>query len=195
VERAWRAWAARWPVDIDAVLAVCHGRRTEDTIALFLPADQQPAAVGDLDELELADMDGVIALPGTQTLLKRLPDDRWAAVTSGPRPLMHARLKAAGLPAPAVLVSAEDVSVGKPDPQGYRRAAAALGYDITRCLVIEDAPAGLEAGRAAGAHVLAVATSHDSSELAALADGVIPTLEDCSVEFRGYGLVVTVPQL
>jgi sugar-phosphatase len=123
-------------------------------------------------------------------LLRQLPDDRWAAVTSGSRALMQARLEAAGLPSPEVLVSAEDVSAGKPDPAGYLQAAAALGRDITRCLVIEDAPPGIAAGRAAGASVLAVATSHRGSELAA-ADAVIPTLAVCLVQCSADALSVT----
>jgi sugar-phosphatase len=190
VEGAWRTWAARHDLEAEAILRICHGRRSEDTIALLLAAEEVPAAAAELEQLELADLDSVIALPATQMLLKRLPAERWAAVTSGSRRLMRARLQAAGLPLPEVLISAEDVTVGKPDPEGYLRAAAALGYDGARCLVVEDAPAGIAAGRAAGAHVLAVATSHDSSELTE-ADAVIPDLEHCTVECAEEGLLVT----
>ncbi len=190
VERAWRTWAARREIDADTILRVCHGRRSEDTIARFLPDVHRAAAVSELAQLELSDLDDVVALPATQTLLKRLPDDRWAAVTSGSRSLMQARLRAAGLPLPDVLISAEAVSAGKPDPEGYLKAAAALGYDIAQCLVIEDAPAGIEAGRAAGAHVLAVATSHNSDQLSA-ASAVIPTLEYCTVECSDLLAVTT----
>jgi sugar-phosphatase len=137
----------------------------------------------------LADLDDVIALPGTQTLLRDLPADRWAAVTSGSRALMLARLAAAGLPVPEVLVSADDVSVGKPHPEGYRKAAAALGYDIARCLVVEDAPAGIQAGQAAGAHTLAVATSHSALELSS-ADAVVPDLTACTVERTADALLL-----
>jgi mannitol-1-/sugar-/sorbitol-6-phosphatase len=192
VERSWRTWAGRRGLDAEAILRICHGRRSEDTIALLLPPAQCPAGVAELEQLETTDLDDVIALPATQTLLKRLPDDRWAAVTSGSRALMRARLSAAGLPVPKVLISAEDVSAGKPDPQGYLRAAAALGYDVTRCLVVEDAPAGIEAGRAAGAQVLAVATSHDESELTS-AHAVIANLEDCNVVCTAGAMRVTTP--
>lgn len=194
VERSWRTWAARRKVDADAILRVCHGRRSEDTIALFVGDGELDAAVNELARLELSDLDDVVALPATETLLKRLPADRWAAVTSGGRSLMQARLGAAGLPVPNVLISAEDVNLGKPDPEGYLKAAAALGYDIAQCLVVEDAPAGIEAGRAAGAHVLAVATSHDSSELRA-ANAVIPTLEHCDVQCGPNLLAVTTQPL
>ncbi len=190
VERTWRAWAGSRGLDADEILRICHGRRSEDTIALLLPPDEQAAAVSELEQLELADLADITALPATGTLLDGLPPDRWAAVTSGPRRLMYARLGAAGLPVPAVLVSAEDVSQGKPDPEGYLRAAAALGIDVCRCLVVEDAPAGIEAGRASGAKVVAVATSHPVDALSR-ADAVIPDLTAFTVAAMPEGLVVT----
>jgi sugar-phosphatase len=191
VERTWRAWAARREVDVAEVLRVCHGRRTQDTVALFVPVAEQEAAVAELEQLELADLDDVVALPGTQSLLSRLPSDRWAAVTSGSHQLMRARLAAAGLPVPDVLIAAEDVSVGKPDPDGYVQAAAALRVEVQRCLVVEDAPAGLRAGHAAGAHTLAVATSHDPAHLQ-LADAVIADLTALTIESAAGGLVMTI---
>jgi sugar-phosphatase len=118
VVRTWRKWAAAHGLDAEDILRVCHGRRSEDTIAEFLPAEQQAAAVAEMEALELSDLDDVVALPATQQLLQALPRHRWAAVTSGSRQLMEARLAAAGLPVPEVLVSAEDVSSGKPDPRG-----------------------------------------------------------------------------
>ncbi|MBD7918772.1 HAD-IA family hydrolase [Cellulomonas sp. Sa3CUA2] len=190
VVRAWEAWSAAWGIDLVAVLRVCHGRRSEDTVAEFLPSGQRAAAVAELERLELADLGDVTALPATRDLLAALPESRWAAVTSGSRALMRARLAAAGLPVPDVLVAAEDVLLGKPDPQGYLQAARALGFDIRRCLVVEDAPAGLEAGRAAGAHVLAVATSHPAHDLCA-ADAVISDLRACSVESTVSGLMIS----
>jgi sugar-phosphatase len=190
VERTWRRWAATHGVDAEEVLRVCHGRRTEDTIAEFLPAEQHAAAVAELEALELSDLDDVVALPATQEVLRALPRHRWAAVTSGSRRLMQVRLAAAGLPVPEVLVSAEDVSVGKPEPEGYLKAAAALGFDIARCLVVEDSPAGVGAGSAAGAHTLAVATSHSSSTLSA-AEAVIPDLTACGIEVTPDVLLVT----
>jgi sugar-phosphatase len=136
-----------------------------------------------------------VALPATKALLAELPRNRWAAVTSDSQELMRARLAAAGLPAPDVLIAADDVSAGKPDPEGYLKAAAALGFDIADCLVVEDAPAGLLAGRNAGARTLAVATSHDAAELAA--DAVVTVscpagLTSCRVDRVADGLVVTV---
>jgi sugar-phosphatase len=191
VVRTWRAWAAPRGLDLQRILQVCHGRRSEDTIALFLPPDQVAAATAELEALEIEDLDDVIALPGAATLLKQLPDARWAAVTSGPQALMRARLAAAGLRVPGVLVAAEDVTAGKPDPEGYLRAAVTLGYDVRQCLVVEDAPAGISAGQAAGARTLAVATSHDATQLTA-ADAIVSDLTACTVEATGEGLVVSI---
>jgi sugar-phosphatase len=145
VERTWRTWAAKRGMDAEAILRVCHGRRSEDTIADLLPPSERDEAVEELAQLELDDLDDVTALPATTTLLPELPLNRWAAVTSGGQRLMRARLAAAGLPVPKVLIGAEDVRRGKPDPEGYLKAAAALGVDIRQCLVVEDAPAGLAA--------------------------------------------------
>ena len=189
VIRTWETWAATHGIDAQEILRVCHGRRTEDTLALFLPAAQHAAAVAELQQLELADLDEVIALPGTRSLLTRIPADRWAAVTSGSRAVMQTRLAASGLPIPDVLVSAEAVDAGKPDPEGYLKAAAALGRDIGRCLVVEDAPAGIQAGRAAGAQVLAVATSHPASELTS-ADAVVPDLTALEVDVTAGRVLV-----
>jgi mannitol-1-/sugar-/sorbitol-6-phosphatase len=191
VERTWRSWAEGRGLEVEDILRVCHGRRSKDTVALFVPAEDRDAAVVELERLDLSDVDEVVALPAVSSLLPRLPDGRWAAVTSGSRAVMQARLEAAGLPVPAVLVAAEDVTEGKPHPEGYRKAAEALGYDVTRCLVVEDAPAGIDAGRAAGAQVLAVATSHPVRDLTA-ADAVVPDLSACSVRVGPTGLVVTI---
>ncbi|QUQ64797.1 HAD-IA family hydrolase [Kutzneria sp. CA-103260] len=190
VERTWRTWAAKRGMDAETILRVCHGRRSEDTIADLLPPSERDEAVAELARMELGDLDDVTALPATPTLLPALPMNRWAAVTSGSQQLMRARLTAAGLPVPKVLIAADDVQRGKPDPEGYLKAAAALGVDIRQCLVVEDAPAGLAAGHAAGARTLGVATSHDAAELTATA--VVPDLTACEITVDEGGLVVRV---
>lgn len=182
VNRSWSTWAQRRGLDPQEILVVCHGRRAADTLADFVPADQVADAEAELHALEMADLDSVVALPGAVQLLSTLPEHRWAAVTSGDRELMPARLAAAGVPVPHTMVTAEDVSVGKPDPSGYLLAAERLGVDPTRCLVVEDAPAGLKAGLAAGGRVLAVATSHTAAEVADFAHAVVPDLSACAVE-------------
>ena len=112
-------------------------------------------------------VDGLLPLPGARELVSSVPADRFAVVTSGSRALAVARLRAAGLPVPKVLVTAEQVEAGKPDPAGYLRAAALLGVDPSECLVLEDAPAGVAAGLAAGMTVIAVLTTNDESALRA----------------------------
>ncbi len=191
VERVWRTWAGRYRLDADAILRVAHGRRSVDTIAEFLPRADVAAALAEHEAPELDDLDDVVALPAAASLLAGLPRRRWAAVTSGSRALMEARLAAAGLPVPDVLVAAGDVTAGKPDPQGYLVAAERLRARIGRCLVVEDAPAGVRAGVAAGARVLAVATSHPIEDLTE-ADLVVHDLRACRVEVTGTGLQVEI---
>ncbi|MEZ5240087.1 MAG: HAD-IA family hydrolase [Microthrixaceae bacterium] len=190
VNQAWIAWADRYDLDADQILKVCHGRRSADTVAMFIDCPRRVEALAALEALDAANVD-VTALPGASALLSSVPSGRWASVTSGSRAVMEHRLRVTGLPVPDVLVSAEDVVRGKPDPEGYAKAAAALGYDVGRCLVIEDAPAGIEAGRRAGATVLGVATSHDVEELWA-ADAVVRDLTGCSVGFVNGALRVVV---
>lgn len=165
VERAWEQWAARHKLQLHHVLAEAHGRRTTDTIRAVAPWLDAEAESRRLEDAETADTDGVVALPGAASLLEVLPVGSWGVATSGTRSLATARLMQAGLPLPKVLVTAEDVERGKPDPQPYVAAAQALGVEPSRCLVIEDAPAGITAGTAAGAVVLAVATTFAASEL------------------------------
>nr|BFE69508.1 HAD family hydrolase [Actinoplanes digitatis] len=157
VERAWRAWAAEFDADPDAVLAVAHGAPAERTVRLTLPGlpEGEVASVAARQlELQYDDLSDVVATPGALGLLAslRLP---WAVVTSADLRLARARLGAAGIEAP-VLVTVEDVRVGKPDPEGYLRAAELLGVAARHCLVVEDAEVGVAAGRAAGARVAAL---------------------------------------
>lgn len=193
VERSWRAWAREYRVDPDEVVRVCHGRRTEDIVAQFVSPKHQTVAAARELALELADLNGVVALPGSRQALTALPPERWAAVTSGERSLMTARLEAAGLPVPQTLIGAEDVSAGKPNPEGYLKAAAALGFEARHCLVVEDSPAGIGAGRAACARILAVTTSHDPAELAG-ADVMVPDLSCVRIEVTGHGVAVLMPE-
>lgn len=159
VERCWSAWAIHAGADVAAVLDYMHGRPAADTIARFLPAGARlDEEVAYLDALELADLDGIAAIGGAAALLSRLPATRWAVVTSANRALALKRIAAAGLPLPGLLVSSDDVSRGKPDPEGYRKAALALGYRPEDCLVFEDTETGLAAGRAAGCRTIRIGT-------------------------------------
>jgi len=167
VERAAREWAAEYGIDPDEFLSNAHGRRTIDRVADFLPPGRLADATARLDALESTGTDGITALPGAVDLLTGMNGLPHAFVTSMDRAQLHLRTTVAGVPLPPVVVTAEDVPDGKPDPSGYLRAAARLGVDPSACVVIEDAPAGIAAGRAAGAVVLAVTTSHDRSILTA----------------------------
>ncbi|HVP75469.1 MAG TPA: HAD-IA family hydrolase [Gaiellaceae bacterium] len=167
VERAWRRWAAQRGLDGDAIVAIAHGRRTEDTLRELGLTGDLAAEVARLEGFEIADAVRVSAFPQAAGVLPELGPESWAVVTSGTRALATSRLAAAGLPLPAVLVTADDVAAGKPDPEGYLEAARRLGRPPADCLVLEDAPAGVQAALAAGMLVVALTTTHTAEELAA----------------------------
>ena len=172
VVRHWSRWAARRGLDVDALLRVVHGRRAIDVIREVTPALDAEA------ELAGAERDapgGVVALPGAAALLARLPARHWAVVTSGVRAVALARLRACALPVPPLLVAADEIARGKPDPEGYLTAAARRGVAPADCVVVEDAPPGLAAARAAGMRCVALTTTHAESALAG-ADLIVPTL-------------------
>lgn len=166
IERTWRDFAARHGLDPDRVLAESHGRRSIDLIRVVAPHLDAEAEAALVEREEIENAPGLRALPGARELVESIPAERFAIVTSGSRALAVARLRAAGLPVPEVLVTAEEVEDGKPDPAGYLRAAELLGVDPAHSVVLEDAPAGVEAGRAAGMTVIAVLTTNDESALA-----------------------------
>ncbi len=155
--RAWAAWGARHGIDGAAIQAVNHGRPAAEVVAEHVPADQRDAEAAFLLDAEVSDTRGVLALPGATAVLA-LPVV--AIATSCTLPLAHARLAAAGLAVPDVLVSSDQVAHGKPAPDAYLLAAERLGVDPGACLVLEDAPSGIASGRAAGMTVWAVTTTH-----------------------------------
>lgn len=165
VEGLWRNWGARHGIALEDILAVSHGRRTIDTVRLMAPHVDAEAEVRRIEQQEAAANEGVRALEGARALLESLRPHEWAVVTSAPHALAEKRLEVAGLPLPRVLVGADDVHAGKPDPEGYLRAAALLGAAPGDCLVLEDTPAGILAARAAGMRVLAVGTTFPQTEL------------------------------
>jgi sugar-phosphatase len=166
VARHWALFADRHGLELAPILAVCHGRRTADTIAEVAPRldARQEAAI--LDAGEETDVEGLVPVVGARDLLAGLDPGRWAVVTSAHRALAALRLAAVGLPVPAVMVGGDEIDRGKPDPEGFVRAAALLAVDPVDCVVVEDAPAGVAAGRAAGALVVALTTTHAPEELA-----------------------------
>jgi sugar-phosphatase len=167
VEEQWRRWALGKGLSPEPFLRVCHGRRALETIQLAAPhldAEAEVAAFVPEDGPEAGTL-GPVA--GAARLLQRLPVGSWAVATSGPRDSAIARLRSAGLPIPSVLICAEDVIRGKPSPDVYLMAAAALTASPSECLVLEDAPAGIQAARAAGMRVIALTTTHRIDELRA----------------------------
>jgi len=177
IERQWRDWATAKGLDPAPFLRFCHGRRAVETICLAAPELDAEAEVAQFRERAVEEEVPLTAVAGARELLAALPDGRWAVVTSGPRRFALARLAGAGLPRPPLLVSAEDVRQGKPSPEGYLRAAELLGAAPSDCLVLEDAPPGIEAARAAGATVVALSTTHPATALAD-AHMVLGSLED-----------------
>ncbi|MFD8868030.1 HAD-IA family hydrolase [Streptomyces sp. NPDC059590] len=191
VHRCWSRWAREYGIPAEEFSRVeLHGRTASDIIGDLLPAHRLPEARARIDELELEDVPGggVVALPGTLELLGRIPRDRWAVVTSAIRPLAEARLAAVGI-TPTLLISADDITRGKPDPEPFLLAADKLGFDPARCVVFEDAPAGLAAGRAAGMRTVALTTTTDPDQL--LADAVVKDLSAVSVQATEGGLEIT----
>jgi sugar-phosphatase len=166
IMRAWRWWGERHGVVREAIDAVHHGRPSAEIVAALAPGVDPAAESRALDLRQAADVDGVVALPGAAEVLDAFAPDRIAIVTSCTEPLARARLAAAGLAEPDVLVTADRLRRGKPDPEGYPLAARELGADAAGCVVLEDAPAGVAAGRAAGMRVVGVVTTHAAEDIA-----------------------------
>lgn len=192
VERCWTRWAREYGITAEEFGRVAlHGRPAAEIVADLLPAHLVPEAVARVEQLEVDDVPdgGVRLLPGTRDLLDSLPADRWAVVTSATRRLAEARLDAVGI-LPKTLIAADDITRGKPDPEPYLLAARQLGVDPAHCVVFEDAPAGLQAGRAAGMTTVALATSHHAEDLDA--DLVVADLSALSALVTDGGVEISV---
>lgn len=161
IERHLRRWATGHGLDPDHVFASSHGRTNADLVRLVAPHLDAVTEAGNLVDQDIRDVAGLAPCPGAPALLDRLHAQDWAVVTSAYRPVAHARLAQARLPSPAVLVTAEDVTAGKPAPDPYLAAAERLGVPPRDCVVVEDAPSGVAAARAARARVIAVAGTTD----------------------------------
>lgn len=166
VLRAWARWAEKHGLDPEQTARLGHGRPSIDTIREVLPHSDHLAESREVERLEIADVAGVSPLPGALPLLGTLPLNRWAIVTSGTRPLAEVRIRAAGLPKPQHLVTSSDVAHGKPAPDPYVKGAELLNVAPQDCIVIEDAPAGIRSGKAAGARVIALLTTMEHKLLA-----------------------------
>jgi sugar-phosphatase len=182
VARVWSKWAIAHGFDPEETVRKAHGRPSLSTVKELLPNCPDPVAENEpILRGELEDTEGVVPLPGVCQLLASIPDGRWALVTSCAKPLAHVRLKAAGIPVPQKIITSDDVHRGKPDPEPYLKGAALLGFPPSECLVFEDAPAGIRAGKAAGARVIALPTTEGENELkAAGADWILPAYSHLS---------------
>lgn len=187
VERAWRRWATEQGVAADELIAIIHGRPARELVRMFAPALDAEREAERVARYELGDAGAVTLIPGARACVELASRRRWAVVTSGSRTVADDRLRASGLPAPDALITADDVTAGKPDPQPYQRAASELGVAIAGCVVVEDAPAGVLAGTRAGATVIAVTTTHAASALAG-ADRVLAGMEQVADLLRTMGL-------
>lgn len=156
VERQWRLWSERHNKDFAEVEKIYHGRPAIESMRLLAPELPQPESAMDLLRRETEDLDGVTEIAGARDFLKQLPAGRWAVVTSSNRPLAKARLTAAAIPTPPLVITCDDIQNGKPDPECFLLAAERLGFAPQECVVFEDAPAGIAAGHAAGMRVVGI---------------------------------------
>ncbi len=192
VERVWYRWAVERGFNPDVVVAKAHGRPSLTTIRELLPDADHEAENREVERREIADLEGIVPLPGSLDLLGSLPAERWTIVTSCTRPLAEVRIHAAGLPLPSKMITSNDITHGKPDPEPYLKGASVLGFSAEECVVVEDVPAGIRAGKAAGARVIAFTTTVQEKSLRdAGADWVLRSCADIQLINRGERLVLS----
>lgn len=192
VERVWRQWAIEHGFNPEEVVAAAHGRPSLATVRDYLPNADHQAENREVERREIADLEGVVPLPGAVDLLASLPSDRWTIVTSCTRTLAEVRLRAAGLPIPRKMITSNDIAHGKPHPEPFLKGASLLGFPAKDCIVLEDAPAGIRSGKAAGARVIAIGTTADESSLrAADADWILNNCADIRLTSTAEGLTIT----
>ena len=184
VERQWRAWALEQGLNGDQVANVSHGVRAVEVIRAVAPHLNAEAEVRKLESREANDRDGVAVMPGAIDLVRSIPDGRWCVVTSGTRHLATARLQLAGIPLPKVLITADDVTHGKPHPEPYLKGAQLLGVEPAECLVIEDAPAGIQSARTGGMKAIGLTSTYPASALTQ-ANLVVKSLTQIQVRVNG----------
>jgi sugar-phosphatase len=165
VERAWGWWAKRHDIPLEAVLSFSHGRLTIATMEHFLPGRDHARELDEMNRYEETELEGIVAVPGAMQVVRALQKHPWAIVTSAWRTLVQARVTAAGLPLPKVIVPADEIRDGKPEPEGFLRAAELLGVAPEECLVFEDTRPGIEAGMNAGMQVVAILTTASFNQL------------------------------
>ena len=165
VARVWSHWAVERGFDPVEVVGRAHGRPSLTTVREYLPHADHELENREVERREIEDVEGVLQLPGVSELLAGLPEDRWTIVTSCTRRLAEVRIRAAGLPLPPKMVTSNDITHGKPHPDPYLKGASILGFPAEDCIVVEDAPAGVRSGKAAGARVIGLKTTVQEAEL------------------------------
>jgi sugar-phosphatase len=193
VLRSWRRWAKHYGLPNADKVEIPHGVRAIDIMKQLKPDIDTVEGLKLIEDIEVADIADLEVLAGVKALLKGLPADRWAIVTSATRRLLLGRLKAAGLPVPDRIISGDQVKRGKPDPEPYRRGAELLGVQPQDCLVFEDAPSGVRAGIAAGCRVLGVLGTHTAEELReAGANWIVSSLTKVRTEVHDGRIAVVI---
>src|SRR5256885_1688906 len=165
VARVWRGWAIEHGFNPEEVVTRAHGRPSLTTVKEYLPEADHEAENREVERREIGDLEGVVPLPGALDLLASLPSDRWTIVTSCTRALAEVRIRAAGPPLPKKLITSNDITNGKPHPDPYLKGASQLGFPPSECVVLEDVPAGVRSGKAAGARVIALTTTVEAAAL------------------------------
>lgn len=186
VDREWREWAARKGVDGDAIMAIAHGVRTVEVIRQVAPHLDAEAEAAAIESHEAGDQRGVVVMPGALELVRSIPEGQWGVVTSGSRALASNRLLYCGLPVPKVLVTSDDVTNGKPHPEPYLKGAEWMRFAPAACVVIEDAPAGIQSARAAGMKVIGMASTYGADRLGH-ANAVVGKLGQIQIASNGAG--------
>jgi mannitol-1-/sugar-/sorbitol-6-phosphatase len=191
VARVWRRWAIERGFNPEEVVERAHGRPSLTTVKEYLPHANHEVENREMERREIEDLEGVVPLPGALELLASLPLDRWTIVTSCTRSLAEVRIRAAGLPLPKTLITSNDILNGKPHPEPYLKGAAKLGFRASECVVVEDVPAGVRAGKMAGARVIAFTTTVEAVNLRqAGADLVLSSCADIRLLGQDKGLTL-----
>jgi sugar-phosphatase len=193
VERAWRGWSALHGFNAEDVIAIAHGRRTIETVRAVAPHLDVLNEVTSLELQEGMTSEGIYEIEGARDLIARLPVNQWAIVTSGTRAIASFRLNLVGIPVPRVMVCADEISHGKPHPEGYLTAASHLGIKPEECMVIEDTPPGIEAAHAGRMRVIAVAATYPPEDLVS-ADAVVQRLADLKVSVGAGSIQIEMSQ-
>ncbi len=178
VARVWTQWAIEHGFEPERTVREAHGRPSIESIRELLPDANHEAENREVERREIEDTDGIVPLPGALEFLTSLPTHRWAIVTSCTRPLAEVRIRAAGLPVPPTMITSSDITNGKPHPEPYIKGARMLGFVPGDCVVVEDVPAGIRSGKAAGARVIALRTTLPDPDL--IAAGADWLLDNCA---------------